>query len=103
MTGKLIRTSFPAVVVLMLTGLSFGQNTRVFPQPSLPRQNSDTSATNVPANSVPSIVDLMTVIDKATSKETKGKDWSTPIKLVIIFTGLAILPSLLVMMTSFTR
>jgi flagellar biosynthetic protein FliP len=103
MTGKLIRTYFPAVVVLMLTGLSFGQNTRVFPQPSLPRQNSDTSATNVPANSVPSIGDLMTVIDKATSKETKGKDWSTPIKLVIIFTGLAILPSLLVMMTSFTR
>jgi flagellar biosynthetic protein FliP len=45
----------------------------------------------------------MTVIDKATNNETKGKDWSTPVKLVIIFTGLAILPSLLVMMTSFTR
>ena len=35
--------------------------------------------------------------------EEKDKDWSTPVKLVIIFTGLAILPSLLVMMTSFTR
>jgi flagellar biosynthetic protein FliP len=45
----------------------------------------------------------MTVIDKATAGETKGKDWSTPVKLVIIFSGLAILPSLLVMMTSFTR
>ncbi|KPJ66036.1 MAG: flagellar biosynthesis protein flip [Coxiella sp. DG_40] len=45
----------------------------------------------------------MTLIDKATTKEAQGKDWSTPVKLVIIFTGLAILPSLLVMMTSFTR
>ena len=46
---------------------------------------------------------MMTVIDKATTNETEGKDWSTPVKLVIIFTSLAILPSLLVMMTSFTR
>jgi flagellar biosynthetic protein FliP len=46
---------------------------------------------------------LMTVIDKATADGTEGRDWSTPVKLVIIFTGLAILPSLLVMMTSFTR
>ncbi|RKY24956.1 MAG: flagellar biosynthetic protein FliP [Planctomycetota bacterium] len=45
----------------------------------------------------------MTVIDKATAAETKGKDWATPVKLVIIFTGLAILPSVLIMMTSFTR
>jgi flagellar biosynthetic protein FliP len=45
----------------------------------------------------------MTVIDKATSTDSKGKDWSLPVKLVIIFTGLAILPSALVMMTSFTR
>ena len=46
---------------------------------------------------------MMQVFDKATTKEAKGKDWSTPVKLVIIFTGLAILPSLLVMTTSFTR
>jgi flagellar biosynthetic protein FliP len=45
----------------------------------------------------------MTVIDKATAGEAEKKNWSTPVKLVIIFTGLAILPSLLVMMTSFTR
>jgi flagellar biosynthetic protein FliP len=45
----------------------------------------------------------MTVVDKAMADEAEGKDWSTPVKLVIIFTGLAILPSLLVMMTSFTR
>jgi flagellar biosynthetic protein FliP len=46
---------------------------------------------------------LFTVIDKATANKAGGKDWSTPVKLVIIFSGLAILPSLLVMMTSFTR
>ncbi len=53
--------------------------------------------------SVPSIGDLMTMIDKATADESKTRDWSTPVKLVLIFTGLAILPSVLVMMTSFTR
>ncbi|MCP4613796.1 MAG: flagellar type III secretion system pore protein FliP [Planctomycetes bacterium] len=45
----------------------------------------------------------MTVIDKATTDADSSTDWSTPVKLVIIFSGLAILPSLLVMMTSFTR
>jgi flagellar biosynthetic protein FliP len=103
MASKFIRTVFISVVVLMVTGLSFGQNAKVFPQPGLPRQPGDTSAASAPVNSVPSIADLMTVIDKATSKDAKSKDWSTPVKLVIIFTGLAILPSLLVMMTSFTR
>ena len=103
MASKFIRTVFISVVVLMVTGLSFGQNAKVFPQPGLPKQPNDTSAASAPVNSVPSIADLMTVIDKATSKDAKSKDWSTPVKLVIIFTGLAILPSLLVMMTSFTR
>jgi flagellar biosynthetic protein FliP len=62
------------------------------------------SEDNVAAQSMPSIGDLLTVVDKATSGEKNtGKDWSTPVKLVIIFGGLAILPSLLIMMTSFTR
>jgi flagellar biosynthetic protein FliP len=42
-------------------------------------------------------------MEKATAKPAEGGDWSTPVKLVIVFSGLAILPSLLVMMTSFTR
>lgn len=54
-------------------------------------------------SSVPSIDDLMNVIDKATTNEAADKDWSTPVKLAVVFGGLAILPSLLVMMTSFTR
>lgn len=72
--------------------------------PQLPAMpNGTNSVTTAPPGSVPSIDDLMTVVDKATADQGKAKDWSTPLKLVIIFTGLAILPSLLVMMTSFTR
>ncbi|OHB62462.1 MAG: flagellar biosynthetic protein FliP [Planctomycetes bacterium RBG_13_60_9] len=42
-------------------------------------------------------------MEKATAQQGQARDWSTPVKLVIIFGALAILPSLLVMMTSFTR
>lgn len=55
-------------------------------------------------SSLPSIPDLMDVIDKASRPEGEEKpDWTTPVKLVFIFTMLAILPSLMVMTTSFTR
>ena len=55
-------------------------------------------------NSMPGISDLVTLVDKATTEAGEAnKEWSTPVKLVIIFGGLAILPSLLMMMTSFTR
>ena len=103
MVGKLIRMLLFAVVILMPAGLSFVQGANALAQPELPRLPNDTSGVNAPAVGIPSIGDLMTVIDKATADEAEGKDWSTPVKLVIIFTGLAILPSLLVMMTSFTR
>jgi len=103
MAGKLNRTFFPAVVILMCAGLSFGQGANTLGQPELPGFPNDASEVSTPAIGVPSIGDLMTVIDKATADAAEGKDWSTPVKLVIIFSGLAILPSLLVMMTSFTR
>ena len=96
MVGKLIKMFFWVFVVFAPVGLSFGQA-------GLPAQASGASSASNPTNTVPSISDLMTVIDKATTNETEGKDWSTPVKLVIIFGVLAILPSLLVMMTSFTR
>lgn len=66
-------------------------------------QEEDTAASSRQVTELPSVGDLMTLIDKTAATETTGKDWSTPVKLVIIFAGLAILPSLLVMMTSFTR
>ncbi len=91
MAARPVGMFFLALVVLSTANLSFGQN-------------DDTAEAPDNASSLPSIGDLMTVVDKtATNEEGNSKDWSTPVKLVIIFSGLAILPSLLVMMTSFTR
>jgi len=88
---------FLVFVLFTPDNLSFGQVNNKF------GISADASPKNAATNTIPSLGDLMQVFDKATTKEAKGKDWSTPVKLVIIFTGLAILPSLLVMMTSFTR
>ena len=101
--------------IFSATGLCFAQNPDNFsgngqidlnalgiekPSMTITTGNSSNAAQN---SSLPSISDLKTVIDKSIDTESAGKDWSTPVKLVIIFSGLAILPSLLVMMTSFTR
>jgi flagellar biosynthetic protein FliP len=67
----------------------------------MPQINSQQPAS--PANGIPSVGDLMGVVEKATAAKPGGTDWATPVKLVVIFAALAILPSLLVMMTSFTR
>jgi flagellar biosynthetic protein FliP len=108
MGGKFFQILFSSLVVLVSAGLCSGQANRPSTaiakvDLSVPVGAGGSGATTNPTNTVPSISDLITVIDKATADESKGKDWSTPVKLVIIFTGLAILPSLLVMMTSFTR
>lgn len=54
---------------------------------------------------MPSVPDLMEVVNKATSDPAteQSAEWSTPIKLVVMFTLLALLPSILAMTTSFTR
>ncbi|MHC4637054.1 MAG: flagellar type III secretion system pore protein FliP [Planctomycetota bacterium] len=66
-------------------------------------QPEDAAEAEVSTLDLPSVGDLMTVIDKTASDQSTGREWSTPVKLVIIFSGLAILPSLMMMMTSFTR
>ena len=107
MTGKFFKLIAAMLFLLCAAEFCLGQagNTPDTTRQPAPSVNSSGAANNT-ADGVPSIGDLMTVIDKATaeqSKQSKGKDWSTPVKLVVIFTGLSILPSLLVMMTSFTR
>jgi len=111
--ARIIRT----IPVLLLIAVFFtapatGQiDTGVRP-PALP--SMDTATATPPAvGSVPSIGELVTILNKATSSasqnnddpssQSAGSDWATPVKMVFIFAGLAILPSLLVMMTSFTR
>jgi len=81
---------------------AFGQVSRTITPPTMPQMPSPNKAAPAPVT-VPTIGELMSVLEKATSQQPEGKDWSTPVKLVIIFAGLALLPSLLVMMTSFTR
>ncbi|MHC4109911.1 MAG: flagellar type III secretion system pore protein FliP [Planctomycetota bacterium] len=90
-------------VILSPARFSFAKEVDKFPKITMPAMPDNTSAEGESVAGVPSIGDLMTVIDKATTNEGQEKNWSTPVKLVIIFSVLAILPSLLVMMTSFTR
>ncbi|UCE49052.1 MAG: flagellar type III secretion system pore protein FliP [Phycisphaerales bacterium] len=97
---KFVRMLCPVLLIAVPTGVSFAQNIEPIELPTLPEVNQEAE---VPVVGVPSMGDLMTVVDKATTNAGEGKDWSTPVKLVIIFSGLAIVPSLLVMMTSFTR
>ncbi len=52
---------------------------------------------------MPAMDSVLDAIDKAAAGGEEGADWTAPVKLAVIFAGLAILPSLLVMMTSFTR
>ncbi len=54
---------------------------------------------------MPTVEDLLNVIDKATTdpQSEEPTPWSAPIRLVVLFTLLALLPSLLAMTTSFTR
>jgi flagellar biosynthesis protein FliP len=90
------------LLVFLLAPAALGQITRPLPPPTMPQVPAPQKTAPAPIN-IPTISELMTVIDKATAQPPEGKDWSTPVKLVIIFAGLALLPSLLVMMTSFTR
>jgi flagellar biosynthetic protein FliP len=96
------KTAVLSLILSSLATLSYGQiNSKISP-PTVPSTSTNSAAAPTP-NSVPSISELMTVLEKATSQQDEHKDWSTPVKLAIIFAALAILPSLLVMMTSFTR
>jgi flagellar biosynthetic protein FliP len=90
------------VVVLCVAAPLPGQFKRPITPPAMP-QASPSNSKPTPVNNVPSISELVSVMEKATSQKDQGKEWSTPVKMVIIFGALALLPSLLVMMTSFTR
>jgi len=90
------------LVLLVSATFSRGQMSHTITPPKLPEIGTNETAVPNTGN-VPSINDLVTVLDKATAENEASKDWSTPLKLVIIFGGLAILPSLMIMMTSFTR
>ena len=92
-----------SLILLSFTTLAYGQIKAEMAPPTAPHIKTTRTAPAASNNNVPSIGELMTVLEKATAPQGEGKEWSTPVKLVVIFAALAILPSLLVMMTSFTR
>jgi len=57
-----------------------------------------------PATSLPKMGEVLDAIDQASAPapDGKGKDWSGPVKLAVVFIGLALLPSVLVFLTIFT-
>jgi flagellar biosynthesis protein FliP len=110
------QTLLIGTIIAALASTSLGQSsapgaTRIrMPQvngqiapPTMPQLPSDSGTGAANSGNLPTMTDLMSAMEKATAKPAPGQDWSTPVKLVIVFSGLAILPSLLVMMTSFTR
>jgi len=101
--GPMAKKTVALLLILLPTTISNGQTDNTFPPPQVPQMDNASGTQAPPSGNVPSIGELMTVLEKATSQEAEAKDWSTPVKLVIVFAALAILPSLLVMMTSFTR
>ena len=63
----------------------------------------DSSPLGAPSSGPPGPGDILKMVDKASPRDGKGGEWAAPIRLAAVFTILALLPSLLVMMTSFTR
>jgi len=85
--------------VLFMSGSVLGQTSPLAPVPPLP----STVPSDTVIGTLPSVTDLLNVVEKAASDAPAGREWTTPVRLVILFTGLALLPTLLAMMTSFTR
>lgn len=104
MTGKYTKIF---LVFLIVAGPIGAVAAKAKPSALGPARQSNTADEDdaVLRPNLPSIGELLTVVDKATTLESRDgeRDWSAPVKLVIVFTLLAILPSLMVMMTSFTR
>lgn len=56
------------------------------------------------SSTVPGVGEVLDLIDKSTRPKPDAEEgWSAPVRLAVVFALLALLPSLLVMMTSFTR
>ena len=93
MTAKPMRICFLLVVFVCQISPCFGQADEAA------KSRVDAAST------MPSIPDVLEVINRSTSggSDEAPAEWATPVKLVVIFTLLAIIPSLLAMTTSFTR
>jgi flagellar biosynthesis protein FliP len=90
---------------------AFGQASNRDPQLAMnapagtaPVERGKADSLSGPGGVVPGVGEVLDLIDKSTTpKPDAGADWSAPVRLAVVFALLALLPSLLVMMTSFTR
>ncbi|MCP4376530.1 MAG: flagellar type III secretion system pore protein FliP [bacterium] len=87
------------LILVFLVTLFFGA------QEAFSQDASALSSATTQPNSLPSPGRVIDIVDKATGPDAEGNtsDWSAPVRLAVVFALLAILPSMLVMMTSFTR
>ncbi len=82
------------LILLVVLGVQAGTASAQDPAPTTQQANT----------SLPDPGKVLDLINKATSSEPgQANDWSPPVKLAVVFALLAVLPSMLVMMTSFTR
>ena len=93
MSGKILRISIVLTILFGVVSPCFGQ-----------ASTSETKQAGS-ASTMPGIGDVLDIINKATAPDADGTsaEWAAPVKLVVIFALLAIIPSLLAMTTSFTR
>jgi flagellar biosynthetic protein FliP len=83
-----------AVIALALPSLGLAQDAA---------SSRPSAAIRPTVDNMPGAGDLLKLVDKSAPREGQGGEWSAPIRLAAVFTVLALLPSLLVMVTSFTR
>jgi flagellar biosynthetic protein FliP len=98
-----------AAVVLAAAALPAGAQPAAPPAPSAGPTSAPSTARTGPVggSSLPSLGQVVDAVQKASAgkpgPDGQQRDWSAPVKLAVVFGGLALLPSMLVMMTSFTR
>jgi flagellar biosynthetic protein FliP len=84
-------------LVVLLTCLPAGA------QPAGPTSRPASQPASRPGESVPTVGEVVSLVDKATNSAVGKSDWAAPVKLAVVFTIMALLPSILIMMTAFSR
>lgn len=90
------------VIIFILAALLLAPATIALGQ----KESTPVQEVQEPQNSMPGVGEVLDVIEKASAPDPArkdSKDWSSPVKLAVVFAVLAVLPSVLVMTTSFTR
>jgi len=92
----LLRWAVAAVILLASAGPATGQGAA---------GTTTAPASEPAAGSLPEVGQIIDVIEKASDakEDQEAREWSSPVKLAVVFAALALLPSVLVMTTSFTR